>query len=56
MKFTIFIVIEYIKEMYFWSDQWIQALDFEVKETLKAIVAKIESKMYVYICIFMHYL
>ena len=51
MKFTIFIVVEYLKEMYFWSDQWIQALDFEVKETLKAIVAKIESKMYVYLCI-----
>lgn len=34
--------------MYFWSDQWIQALDFEAKQTLKAILAKVENKMYVY--------
>ena len=52
MKFAIFTVIEYLKEMYFWSDQWIQALDFEVKQALKAIVAKIETRMYIYIYLF----
>ena len=54
MKFAIFSVIEYVKEMYFWSDQWIKALDFEVKQSFKAIVAKIESKMHAYV--YMYYL
>ena len=54
MRFAIFSVIEYLKEMYFWSDQWIQALDFEVKQAFKAIIAKIETRMYIYI--FMYYL
>ena len=49
MDLTIFAVLECVKEMQFWSDQFMQALDFELEKTLKAIINKMRSKMYVYL-------